>query len=102
MSRNELRHLKPRKSNLYKWFSAFSLLLISIGFLLGFSKYAQSTINLDTPEFDNGRKVVVHLPNGREVYTYENLIVQEGDKLLYKGERNTLDLTGGKVEFKDW
>jgi hypothetical protein len=102
VTRYEMNHIQPKKTNLYKWIATFAFLLLCIGLMLGFSKYAQSTIKIEAPQIDNGRKVIVHLPNGKEVFTYENLIVKEGEKLLYKGERNTLDLTGGKVEYKDW
>ncbi|WP_445488652.1 hypothetical protein [Niallia sp. 03133] len=51
---------------------------------------------------DLGAKVVITLPNGKKVYTYENLLVEEDGKLLYKGERNTIDLTGGVVVYEDW
>ncbi|MGP7819168.1 hypothetical protein [Niallia sp. 01092] len=55
-----------------------------------------------TAKKDLGEKVIVTLPNGKKVYTYENLIVEENGKLLYKGERNTIDLTGGVVVQEDW
>lgn len=51
---------------------------------------------------DLGRKVVVHMPNGQEVYTYEKLIIKKNGKFYYKGDRNTIDLTGGKIQYKNW
>jgi hypothetical protein len=49
-----------------------------------------------------GPKVVIHLPNGQKVYTYENLIFEKEGKTYYKGERNTIDLTGGTVDYEEW
>lgn len=51
---------------------------------------------------DLGDKVIVTMPNGKKVYTYENFLIEEKGKLLYKGERNTIDLTGGVVVYEDW
>ncbi|WP_059170339.1 hypothetical protein [Bacillus sp. FJAT-27445] len=102
MTRYEMRHMKPKRINVYKLALTFTFLLICMGLMLGFSRYAQSKIKIEAPEVYNGKKVIVVLPNGHKVYTFENLIVEEDGKLLYKGERNTLDLTGGKVEFKEW
>ncbi|MFP9127656.1 hypothetical protein [Niallia sp. BSM11] len=57
----------------------------------------------DKPNDQNlGDKVIITLPTGKKVFTYENLIVEENGKLLYKGERNTIDLTGGVVVYEDW
>lgn len=64
--------------------------------------YFQSTIRIDEPAADMGLKVVVHLPKGQEVYTYDKLIVEKNGKTYYKGERNTIDLTGGTVTYEDW
>lgn len=49
-----------------------------------------------------GDQVIITLPNGKKVYTYDNLLVEEDGKLLYKGERNTIDLTGGVVVYEEW
>ncbi|MDQ0270842.1 hypothetical protein [Cytobacillus purgationiresistens] len=73
-----------------------------IAILISLYFYAKTQIVIETPQQDLGEKVVVELPSGKRVFTYENLVVQEDDKLLYKGERNTLDLTGGVVIYKDW
>lgn len=51
---------------------------------------------------DLGDQVIITLPNGKKVYTYENLVVEEDGKLLYRGERNTIDLTGGVVVYEKW
>ncbi|CAI9389852.1 hypothetical protein ACTQ5K_04050 [Niallia sp. Sow4_A1] len=63
-------------------------------------KYFASEPRTGKEEF--GEKVVITLPNGKKVFTYENLIVKEDGKLLYKGERNTIDLSGGVVVYEDW
>ncbi len=64
--------------------------------------YYQTTIRIDAPEEKLGDKVVIQLPNGQEVYTYENLIVEKNGKMYYKGEQNTMDLTGGTVRYENW
>jgi len=94
--------MKPSRFNVYKWIAMSIFLLCLIGMMVGFSRYAQSTIKIEAPQVDNGKKVVVVLPNGKKVFTFEKLLVEENGKLYYKGERNTIDLTGGKVEYKDW
>ncbi|WP_231575005.1 hypothetical protein [Bacillus sp. B-jedd] len=102
MTRYEMRHLKPSRFNMYRWIAMSVFLLCMIGMMVGFSRYAQSTIKIEAPQIDNGKKVVVVLPNGKKVFTFEKLLVEENGKLYYKGEWNTIDLTGGKVEYKDW
>lgn len=103
MNRIELYHNKPKQ---FQWKVPFFFLLLSIlivagGFYL-YQQYDQRTIRIDTPNDSPGKKIVVSLPNGHEVFTYEKYIVKKGGKTYYKGERNTIDLTGGKVEYKDW
>jgi hypothetical protein len=49
-----------------------------------------------------GKKVVVQLPSGQKVYTYEKLIIVKNGRTYYKGERNIIDLTGGSVTYEDW
>lgn len=102
MTRYEMRHMKPSKVNMFRWITMSIFLLCLIGLMVGFSRYAQSTIKIEAPQVDNGKKVVVVLPNGKKVFTFEKLLVEENGKLYYKGEWNTIDLTGGKVEYKDW
>ncbi|MGJ7919823.1 hypothetical protein [Neobacillus sp. LXY-4] len=79
------------------------LLLIFIAVLIfATNLYLKSLIKIEAPEIDLGRKVVVQLPNGKEIQTYENLLVEEDGKLYYQGELNTIDVTGGIVVVEDW
>lgn len=71
-------------------------------FFLSFYFYSQSLIRVDAPKEKLGEKVMIILPNGARVFTYENYIVEEKGKLLYKGDRNTIDFTGGKVIYENW
>lgn len=77
------------------WFS-----LIAVIFALYIFK--QSLIVIEKPQIDLGKKVVIHLPTGSTVYTYENLIVNEKGKFYYEGERNKIDLTGGELVYEEW
>jgi hypothetical protein len=99
MTRTELYHEKPKKLH---WKATFLFILSCILFAVGFHYYSESQIRIESPKIDLGRKVVVHLPNGKEVFTYENLIVEKEGKIYYKGERNTMDLTGGTLDYTDW
>lgn len=103
MSRIELYHNKTRQ---FQWkvpvLSLLLLTLILTGGILLFQYFDQSSIRIDTPDENPGRKVVISLPNGQEVFTYEKYIVSKKGKTYYKGERNTIDLTGGKVDYKNW
>lgn len=57
----------------------------------------------DTTEtVDLGRQLVITLPDDRIMYTYEVYIVSDGDKVTYKGERNEFDITGSKIEYREW
>ena len=100
MSRSE-KHAnqdhKKRKKPIY-FICCCVLLLLFIGGYF-FTEYFFA----DKPNDQNlGDKVVITLPTGKKVFTYENLIVEENGKLLYKGDRNTLDLTGGVIVYEDW
>lgn len=57
---------------------------------------------IEAPQPELGRQVIVHLPDGKEVYTYEFYIKRKKGRVYYKGERNKIDLTKGKIEYKDW
>lgn len=83
-----------------KRFILFFSLCISAFTALYF--YSQSLIKIEAPEKVLGEKIIIKLPSGDHVFTYENLIVNEGGKLYYKGERNEIDLTGGIVTYEEW
>ena len=70
--------------------------------LLSFYFYSQSLIRVDSPEQKLGEKVIISLPDGGRILTYENFIVEEKGKLYYKGERNTIDFSGGIVIYENW
>jgi len=80
----------------------FYVLLALIGILIGLYFYSLVLIKIEKPKTDLGEKVIVTLPEGKTIYTYENLIVEEDGKLLYKGENSTLNLTGGVVVYQEW
>jgi hypothetical protein len=102
MTRLELYHANP-KQNHWKGpvFFILSCLILTVGIFIFYNQW-QKTIKIDTPEMNLGKKIVVHLPNGQEVYTYEKLLVKKDGKTFYKGERNTIDLTGGTVAYENW
>ncbi|AGK53356.1 hypothetical protein [Bacillus sp. 1NLA3E] len=78
------------------------LIMLFVGLMVITNIYLNGIIRIETPEVDLGRKVVVHLEDGKEVQTYENLLVKKKGKLYYQGEFNTIDVTGGIVVFQDW
>lgn len=102
MTRLELYHDKPKQLS---WKGPFLFILACIILTVGFFVFRHfyfSTIKIEAPEKDLGPKVVIHLPSGQKVYTYENLIFEKDGKTYYKGERNTIDLTGGTVDYENW
>jgi hypothetical protein len=102
MTRLELYHNKPKQ---FSWKGPFFFILACIivtGGLFVFRYYYQHSIRIEAPVVDLGSKVVIHLPNGQKVYTYENLIFKKNGKTYYKGERNIIDLTGGTVTYENW
>lgn len=78
------------------------LLLLLAGLVVTVHYYLKSQIQIEAPEIDPGRKVVVKLPDGKELHTFENLLVEEEGKLYYEGEFNTIDITNGIVVIQDW
>ncbi|WP_080846941.1 hypothetical protein [Cytobacillus gottheilii] len=84
------------------WLIAGSLIFLCIASAAGFYYYAKSQIVIEAPKENLGEKIIITLPSGKNIYTYENLVVEEKGKLLYKGERSTLDLTGGIVVYENW
>lgn len=99
MTRTERLH-EQRKSYFWKGFTLILLLFVLVVATAYY--YSQSMIKIEAPKEDFGRKVVIQLPNGNEVLTYEKLIVEENGKLYYQGENNKLDLTGGSVLYEEW
>lgn len=101
MTRLELYHDKPKQ---FFWkssiFFILACIILTIGFFV-FRYYYQNSIKIDTPTDYLGRKVVIQLPSGQKVFTYENLIGEKDGKTYYKGS-NTIDLTGGTVDYKNW
>ncbi|MEH7111176.1 hypothetical protein V7124_02225 [Neobacillus niacini] len=102
MTRIELYHQKTKQ---FSWkrpfFFILTLIIVTAGFFL-FKHYYQSTIKIEAPDENLGSKVVIHLPDGKEVFTYENYILEKDGRIYYKGERNTIDLTGGTVTYENW
>lgn len=102
MNRVELYYHKTRQSS---WkgllFSIIACMILLFVFIV-FRYYYQSTIKIEAPNEKPGQKVVVYLPNGQKVYTYDHLIQEKDGKTYYKGERNTIDLTGGAVTYEEW
>jgi len=86
------------------WFKLWSIYILGflVLILVGLYLYSQSLIRVEAPKEELGEKVIITMPSGKTVYTYENLLVEEEGKLLYKGELNTIDLTGGVVEHQNW
>ncbi|NRG35198.1 hypothetical protein HRF63_25410 [Bacillus circulans] len=104
MKRTDKHKEDENKNNIGKkvmYFLGSILLLTTIfgGYIFS-DRYFASEPKTGTEEY--GDKVVITLPNGKKVFTYENLIVEEDGKLLYKGERNTIDLSGGVVVYENW
>jgi hypothetical protein len=100
MTRVELYHKPKRVKSNRKLFVLILLVFIAAG-LFSF-KYYQGTIRKDSPGENQGKKVIVHLPNGDDVFTYDKFIVKKDGKTYYKGEWNTINLTGGTIDYKNW
>ncbi|MBN8199235.1 MULTISPECIES: hypothetical protein [Bacillaceae] len=99
MTRSELHMEKPKSK-----FILMSIVLLGC-FAAVFTAlyfYSQSLITIEAPKKELGEKIIIQLPSGKSVFTYENLVVKEEGKLFYKGERNTLDLTGGTIVYEEW
>ncbi|OIK15621.1 hypothetical protein BIV60_08750 [Bacillus sp. MUM 116] len=102
MTRLELYHAKPKQSSRKgPLFFILACIILTVGFFV-FRYLYFSTIRIEAPAEDYGKKVVIQLPNGQKLYTYENLIIEKDGKKYYKGERNTIDVTGGKVDYNNW
>ncbi|MEK3855417.1 hypothetical protein [Cytobacillus sp. FSL H8-0458] len=99
MTRSELHMEKPKSK-----FMLMSIVLMGClaAAFTALYFYSQSLITIEAPKKELGEKIIIQLPSGKSVFTYENLIVEEEGKLFYKGERNTLDLTGGTIVYEEW
>lgn len=81
----------------------FLLVCLIVLSLLVAKLYLYKGFVTDQPkEKELGEKIIVILPSGKEVYTYENLVTSENGKLIYKGDRSKINLTGGIVKYEDW
>ncbi|PLR87163.1 hypothetical protein CVD23_04085 [Bacillus sp. V33-4] len=99
LSRRERYQLKP-KSFFFK--GLFIAIIVCIGLFAAFNHYAKSQIKIEAPEQQLGRKVVIQLPNGKELHTFEKLIIKKEEKMYYQGERNKIDVTGGNIVYENW
>lgn len=102
MTRIELYHQKTKQ---FSWkrpfFFILTLMVLTVAFYM-FLHFYQSTIKIESPEENVGSQVVIHLPDGKQLYTYENYIFEKDGRTYYKGERNTIDVTGGTVTYENW
>lgn len=98
---NRSEQTTNENNSFYKLWPLYVVLVFFL-IMIGLYFYSQSLIRIETPKEDPGDKVIITLPSGKMVFTYENFIVEEDGKLFYKGERNTIDLTGGEVVYENW
>jgi hypothetical protein len=91
------QHTKPFFLNSWILFAVFIC-----GLIITANIYLKSQIKIEAPKVELGRQVIIQLPNAKEIQTYEGLIVEKDGKLYYKGDRNTIDITGGTVVYQDW
>lgn len=98
---SQIQRILDEKKPFYKVGSIFILILLFV-IIIGLYFYSQALIKVEAPQPVLGEKVIVTLPEGKTIYTYENLIVEEDGKLFYKGKNSTIDLTGGVVEYQEW
>lgn len=98
---NRSEQTTNENNSFYKLWPLYVVLVLFL-IMIGLYFYSQSLIRIETPKEDPGDKVIITLPTGKTIFTYENFIVEEDGKLLYKGERHTIDLTGGEVVYENW
>lgn len=98
---NETDKLKELNFRFFKT-KIFILLILFGGLIVAIHYYLKSQIKIEAPEIDLGQKVIVQLPDGRELQTFENLLIEEDGKLYYEGELNTIDISDGIVIVQDW
>lgn len=46
-----------------------------------------------------GRTVIVYMPNGTKMYTYEKYIIQKDGKTYYKSEYYNMNITNARIEY---
>lgn len=102
MTRIELYHQKPKQRPRKGLFLFIISCLVLTAGIFVFWHYYQSTIKIEAPSREQGEKVVISLPNGQKVYTYDHLLIEKNGKMYYKGDRNTIDLTGGTISYENW
>jgi hypothetical protein len=102
MTRLELYHQKTKQISWKGPFFFILTFIIATAGLFMAHHYYQNSIKIEAPEENAGSKVVIQLPDGKEVFTYENYIFEKDGKTYYMGERNTIDLTGGTVTYENW
>lgn len=92
-----MRKQHKRVSLFRKTMMPFLLLLLAGSiYYLGVPKHTPAS----EPKEPLGRVVIIELPNGNTMTTYEAYIVKKGEKLFYKGKDSEIDITGGKITFK--
>lgn len=99
MSRYERLHEGKR---FYLKTKIFLLTFLVAGLIIVINIYLKSLITIEAPDKDPGRKVVVQMENGKELQTYENLLIEKEGKMYYEGEYNTIEITGGTVVIQEW
>ena len=79
MSRVE--RLANQRKPFYKMWSLYFIIAV-ITLLLSTYFYSKSLIKIKSPKQVLGEKVIITLPEGKTVYTFENLIIEEDRKAL--------------------
>ncbi|WP_066397191.1 hypothetical protein [Neobacillus mesonae] len=102
MTRTELYRQKPKQLPWKGLFLFIVTCMIVASGVLGLWHFYQDSIKIEAPTEELGKKVVINLPNGQKVYTFDNLIVEKDGKMYYEGDLNTIDLTGGTVVYENW
>ena len=103
MSRIERYHIQPQIQAKPFFLKGFVLAIVFIcGLIITTNLYLKSQIQIEGPEVELGRQVIIKMPHAKEIQTYENLIIEKDGKQYYEGERNTIDITGGTVVIQEW
>ncbi|MFJ8247384.1 hypothetical protein [Peribacillus asahii] len=88
-----MSRLKKRKQK--------KILTIALVVLAPFIAYklAYPNSGSDVVKEDLGREIIVHLPNGNTMHTYEGYIIHDEDKVLYQSKYYEKDITGSEIEY---